>query len=125
MGNKPNTERNIHTYEVRVVVKQNGSRHYSSHIGMYIENTVTKMFHKDARTGDQAMQKCEKYGRPIGYHKVDVEKMGFNVENMLLQEPYGADNPYPNAIAMDELIWRKKGKRNERIQNRQMDKSGY
>jgi len=110
------------TFEVKVEVQQKGSMHFSSHVGMYIENKIVKMFHKDAKTGKKAMQKCEKYGRPLSARKVDTDKM---MGGGLLQiETYMANNPYPNAIAMDEMIW-KKGKRAERIESRGKDKNGY
>lgn len=116
---------NLQTFEVRVKVKKSGSKHFSYHVGMYIENETTKTFHKEARTGEQAMQKCEKYGRPISYQKVDVERIR-PVENLQkLLEPYGANNPYSNAIAMDEMIWRKKANRSERIEDRKKDKESY
>jgi len=107
---------NIQTFEVKVEVPLKGSTHYSYHIGAYIENKITKMFHKDAKNSRQAMQKCEKYGRPISAHKVDAEKMagiGF-----LKMEAFVAGNPKNNAIAMDEMIWKRKGKRAGRLESR-------
>lgn len=109
------------TYEIRVEVPIKGSRHYSSHVGMYIENKIIKTFHRDAKTPRQAVQKVEKYGRLISCRKVDVDQIGGNVERFLSQPT----NPYPDAIAMDEFIWRKKGKRNERINNNTKHKNGY
>lgn len=116
---------NIRTYEVRVEVEKKGSSHFSSHVGKHIQNKIIKMFHVDARTHEQAMQKVEKRGRPISARKVNVEEMGINIENLLLREPYGAKNPYPDAIAMDEMVWRKKNKRAERIGYRGKDREGY
>lgn len=110
---------NINTFEVEVLVRGKGSRHYSSHVGMYIESHQVKMFHKDARTGGQAMRMCEKYGRPLSYHKVDYERMARGNEDAVILQ-----NPYPNAIAMDEFIWQKKD-RKERIEvNRNKKKDG-
>lgn len=111
----------VQTFEVRVEVRQKGSRHFSSHVGRFIENTMTKMFHIDARTRKQALQKAEKHGRPISARKADVERMSLSVERM----PLGASNPYPNAIAMDEFIWKRKGKRQERRNNNSRDGNGY
>lgn len=111
----------ITTYEVKVKIKS-GIERYSSFLGMYIQDEIIKMFHKDARTSEQAMQKCEKYGRPISAHKADVSKMYGNMEALpLMQEPYGGGNLYENAIAMDEFIWKKKN-REKRIKNREKDK---
>ncbi len=112
-------------FEVRVLVKKKGSRHFSSHIGKYIEETVTKMFHIDAKTPNKAGVRAEKYGRPLSVRKADVERMGGNIENLLLPEVYGADNPYPNAIAMDGMIWKQKNKRVERRENFAKDKGNY
>lgn len=115
----------VQTFEVRVQVRQKGSRHFSSHVGMYIDDVITKMFHIDARTPAQAIRKSEKYGRPISVRKADVGKMAFNIETLLQRERYGLDNPYSDAIAMDEMIWQKKGKRVERISNETKDKNGH
>lgn len=115
---------NIRTYEVKVEVRKNRTRRYSYRVGRYIEDRVTKMFHVDARTPRQAMQKSKKHGRPISACKVNVEKMMRSVETLLQREPYGINNPYPNAISMDEMIWRRKNTRAERIKNRRRDKIG-
>jgi len=115
----------VQTFEIRVEVGKKGSEHFSLHVGAYIEDKVTKMFHIDARTPDQAWQKAEKHGRPTSCRKIDAEKMRGNIELLLQREPYGLNNPYPNAIAMDEMIWKKKSKRTERILNRERDKNGY
>ena len=104
------------TFEVRVEVKQ-GSKHYQPFLGMYVQNKTVKMFHKDARTREQAIQKCEKYGRPLSARKLDVEKIDGSMVNLNLEEIM--INPWENALAMDEMIWRK---RNVRIQSRQKDK---
>ena len=109
--------RNILTkYEVRVNVK-NGSKRYSSFLGMYVQDEAIKMFHKDARTPKQAMMKCEKHGRPLSARKVSLDKMVGDMGNLKLDEQLV--NPYENAIAMDEFVWQK---RNIRIKNRGRDK---
>lgn len=110
------------TFEVKVKVKD-GSKIFSSFLGMFVQHETVKMFHKDARTGNQAMSMCEKYGRPISYHKADVSKMLGNMENLPLEQaPYSDGNPYDSAIAMDEFIWKKKDKRKKRIENQGKDK---
>jgi len=111
------------TFEAKVEVKKKGSRHFSSLVGMYIENKITKMFHVDARTPEQAMRKVEKYGRLLSVRKVDTEKMRGNIEMCLMRDK--VENPYPNAVAMDEFVWKRKGKRDERIESRERDKDGY
>ncbi len=110
---------NVQTYEVRVAVKRKGSRHFSSHVGMYIEYQMVKLFHQDARTGNQAMRKCEKYGRPLSARKVDGYKGVSNTQR--LTESL-VKNPYPNAIAMDEFVWQRKAKRAERLETKKNDK---
>ncbi len=114
---------NERTFEVKVNVKRNGSNHYSYHVGAYIENEVTKMYHILARTHYQAMEKAKKYGRPISVRKVDIDNIRPSENLQKLIEPYGAKNPYPDAIAMDEFIWKKKADRSERIENRRKDKN--
>ena len=116
---------NQQTFEVRVLVKKTGSKHFSQHIGKYLYETMTRMFHIEARTANQAGARAEKYGRPLSVRKVDVERMSGNIEKLLLPEVYGANNPYSNAIAMDELIWKKKSKRAGRRENNGKDKGGY
>ena len=112
------------TYEVRVRIKNgNGSKHYSSFLGMFVQDETTKMFHRDARTPQRAMRMCEKYGHPVSARKADVFKMLGNMENLPLeQEPYSDGNPYDSAIAMDEFIGNKI-KREKRIQNQEKDKN--
>ena len=108
-------------FEVRVKVKD-GIKHYSSFLGMFVQSETIKMFHRDARTGGQAMKRCEKYGRPISVRKADVSKMLGNMENLRLEQaPYSDGNPYESAIAMDEFIWNKK-ERKKRIQSQEKDK---
>lgn len=112
-------------YEVSVSVPIKGSRHYSSHgqkstmqnIGAFIQRTVVKTFHKEAKTPKQAMQLCAKYGHPISARKTDVCERD-NIENLQLLP----ENPYPNAIAMSDMIWQRKSKRAERLYNSGLDK---
>lgn len=112
-------------FEVRVKVR-NGAKHYSSFLGMFVEEEVIKMFHIPARTVQQAGKKARKYGRPISVRKPNVEKMYGSPEKLRLdQEPlagvYQFGSPYESTIAMDEMIWQKK-KREKRIKNRKKDK---
>ncbi|MCJ7655161.1 MAG: hypothetical protein MUO97_07700 [Dehalococcoidia bacterium] len=116
-------------YEVRVEVEKQGSqrhREISFFRNMRVEkkllyinvgDKVVKMFHQDARTPEQASKKCEKYGRVISVRKADVGKMNGNLANLRLEQlPI-----LTNAIAMDEMIWRR---RNNRIKYRGRDKIG-
>lgn len=122
----------MRTFEVRVEVERKGSERYQEiswfrnvrtskkPVYMRVGDKVVKMFHKDARTPEQAMEKCKKYGHPISVRKADVLKMGGNLEKLpLLQELNQPYNPYGSAIAMDEMIWKK---RNKRIKNREKDR---
>jgi len=110
------------TYEVKVKVKT-GLKRYQSFLGMFVQDEIVKMFHQDAKSPRQAMQKCEKYGVPISVHKADITAMFGNPEKLsLLEEPYSSGNPYETAIAMDEMIWQKKENRANRLQNRKKDK---
>lgn len=111
---------NIQTFEVRVVVAKKGSMHYSPHVDMYIEDKATQMYHIDARTPEQAKRKAEKHGRPLSCRKVDKDKIASI--GMIMPRIYGVNNPYPDAVAMDEMIWKRKGKRAERIEDREKDK---
>lgn len=119
--------RGVTTFEVRVKVKKgNGAGHYSSFLGMFVREEITKMFHIDARTPKQAERMAEKYGRPISVRKPDVGKMYGNPEKHRLdQEPlagvYQFGSSYESTIAMDEMIW-KKQKREKRMRNRKKDK---
>jgi len=107
--------RNITTFEVRVNVKKDGARRYQSFLAMHIQDEVTKVFHIDARTPEQAKKKAKKHGHPISVRKADVFKMVGNIEKIRLD----LVNPYPDAVAMDEMIWKKK----KRIKNREKDKN--
>ncbi len=107
----------IQTFEVRVKVKRRGSRHFSSHAGMYIDQAVIKMFHIEARSHEQASQRCEKHGRPISVRKVDVGRIR-PISSLVLPV---VENPYPDAVAMDEMIWKRKTRRSDRIQNGKQD----
>ena len=106
-------------YEVRVRVKSNGARHYWSSIGMWIRAETIMMFHVDARTSKHAAQICEKHGTPVNVRKVS-DRINQNLEKLpLLQEHM--ETPYESAVAMDEMIWKKK-KRKNRILMQKKDK---
>ncbi len=94
-------------------------------------HTETRMFHIEAKDHDQAFERGKKYGRPISARKFQRERVegADYYEHKLLpklaQKPYGTDNVFQNAIAMDEMIWIKKVKRADRIEiNSKKDKAG-
>ncbi len=120
---------NLHAFEVRVEVEKKGSERYSDilrrdtylkdrHSG-YVADRVIKMFHFEKRTHEQAWKAGEKHGRVLSVRKFDaIEKLA-KIERLVLP----LYNPYPDAIAMDEMIWRRKSGRLERISNRGKDKN--
>lgn len=109
---------NLTAFEVRVSVKGNKSSGYNSANGCYCFDETIKMFHKWARTAKQAMDRCRKYGKPISVRKVDVSVMYKDFEKLpLLNDMYNS-----HAIALDEMIWRK---RNGRGNNMHKDKRWY
>lgn len=113
-------------YEVRVAVSQKHSEHYSYTLRQRVSNTVLKLFHFWANDPSHALHQAKKHGRPISVRKVNRGKINSNIEHIKLdQKPYGEDSVFENAIAMDELIWNKKVKRSERIEDRKKDKAGY
>ena len=116
--------RPLETFEVRVEVIRNNSKHYEivPYLkGMWVFDKIIKMFHVDAKDGKTAMRICEKHGRPLTSRKVK-DRDGAIEHLQLFQEHI--EIPYENAIAMDDMIWRKKKKRAERINNLQKDKKG-
>lgn len=107
---------NVTAYEVRVKVRGKKPREYNSRHGCFIYDEVIKMFHKFARTPQQAMNKCRKYGTPVSAHKVNVQVMHKDFEQLpILNSVYVDGNPYNSALAMDELIWQKRNKRRENM----------
>jgi len=110
---------NLSTFEARVGVKVKGSRHFSWHVGKQIEDEIIKTFHFEWTTRRRATREAEKHGRLISLRKVDVERIR-PIDNLVL--PPQLSNPYPDAVAMDEFIWKKKEKRAERIGNQERDK---
>lgn len=115
------------TYEVKVRVKKKGSMHFSHRLGIYKFDSIVKMFHLDANKPKQAKHKAEKYGRVISCRKISateiVDRMAIGTEAQLVA--IQMINPYPDAIAMDDFIWRRKNKRAERVRNRERDNNGH
>jgi hypothetical protein len=104
------------TYEVMVRIKSNKPIGYSTKHDLPIFKEIEKMFHKEARTGKQAMDKCRKYGTPISVRKVDVEAMHGDYEKLPIRNDiYFEGNPKNNALAMDEMIFEKRNKRRDNL----------
>jgi len=99
-------------------------------VNLYYKDTLlspteTKMFHIEARDHDQAFERGKKYGRPLSVRKFQHERVAGDIEHLKLdQKPYGSGNIFQNAMAMDDMIWKKKGKRNERIEANKKDRAG-
>lgn len=105
----------METYEVRVNVKKNGTRHFSTHRGKDIYDELTQMFHIEARTPKQAKNRAGRYGHPVSVRKADGYRMRGDAESTKLPPM-----PQPSyAIVMDEMIWLK---RNRRIENAKKDR---
>lgn len=116
-------------FEVRVEVPK-GKKRYGYHPirrgsrivkGAMIQETIIKMLHIERRTHEQAKKEGEKHGKVISVQKLQVERIVGNPENMRLDQAsvYDMGNPYPNAVSMDEMVWRK---RNIRRKNMKKDK---
>ena len=111
---------NLTTFEVIVEVER--GNHYGYHPvykgsnakkGAFIKDTILKMFHFDRRTPRQAINAGMKHGKVLHCRKADAQAMLGNPEKIVLDQTiaFGVNNPYKNAIAMDEMIWQKRNKR--------------
>lgn len=115
-------------FDVVVLTKDNPDKvkpYYSGFgIGDYRNWEERKMKHIDARTHEQAKKKAEKYGRVLSVRKHISTRSYGKIENIKLdQEPLPLIVPqFSKAIAMDEMIWKK---RNVRRNNMQRDKNKY
>ena len=86
-------------------------------------NGELKTVHKTASSPYQAMVKAKKLGTAIHVRKVDFTKIFGNIEDLNLEQGEKVEvSPYTTAIAMDEMIWKKKDNRIKRLNNRQKDK---
>ncbi len=117
----------LQRYEVRVLVPEKGNEHYSYKLKEFVRRTEVRTFHSPFfRDHSQAFEWAKKYGRPISARKVSRDRVCLDTEKMMQrireEELRIHENPYPNAIAMDEMIWNKKVKRSERLQDREKDK---
>lgn len=87
------------TYEVKVKVRQMGQRY------------KLRVYHIEAPDGKRACQRAKKYGEPLTAHKVDKDALFGNIENLPIAEFNPSLNSVSPAIAMDEMVWRKRNKR--------------
>lgn len=126
---------NQNTYEVEVEVFS-GSKHYGyypvysndakskAEKGVYIKDKLTKMFHFENCSYAQAIKKGKKHGKVKSCQKVDAYESLQSIEHLELNQEtvYDRGNPYPNAVAMSEMLWNKKSDRRINLDNQKKDK---
>jgi len=85
---------NTTLFQIEVRLKNNGFR---------------KMFHRWARTPQQAANRVKKYGRPMNVQKVHADEMFGNFEKLLTNDAtYMEALPDNSAIAIDEVVFKDK-----------------
>lgn len=77
---------------------------------------VLKMLHIERRTLGQAIKVGEKHGKVVSCRKVSassiIEREAAYMESLPLDNHiYMPSNLYSNAVAMDEMIWKKRPRR--------------
>lgn len=121
---------NVTTFEVKVEVEKKGSERCQpisycggertrKRVWVRVADKIVKVFHIDANGPKQAEKKARKHGKVVTVRKVKVSDIVGNIEALTLDQPV---NPYENAIAMDEMIWKRK--RGKRIKSKGKDKQG-
>ena len=112
---------NISTFEVRIRTKGQLLAYHDYH-GEYKYSKMLKMLHIVRRTAAQAIAVAKKHGEVVSCRKVDIVAMVGNIENIKLEQStvYEAGNPYKSALAMDDMVWKK---RNKRLDNSHKDKN--
>jgi predicted HTH domain antitoxin len=108
-------------FEVEVMVRGIPYEYYSR-FGKRIGHDIVKMFHFERRTPEQAVEAGKRYGEVLTCRKADREKILGSVDGMSIDPIptiYDNGNPYKNAMAMDDMIWKK---RNIRRANLDKDK---
>jgi hypothetical protein len=123
------------TYEVEVEVFL-GGKHYGyypvhsedakskAEKGVYIKDKLVKMFHFENCSYSQAIEKGKKHGKVKSCQKVDAYESLRSIEHIELNQEtvYDRGNPYPNAMAMGEMLWNKKIDRRNNLINQKKDK---
>lgn len=98
-------------FQVRVQRKNNHPE-YNARLGLYSDEDGFTVVHIERRTHKQAIKAAKKYGKPISATKMDISDVTGHIETLDIQnEVYYKPNPYPSAIAMDEMIFNKRNKR--------------
>jgi hypothetical protein len=108
----------VTTFEIRIRKHGGIIRHTNWDSGaQYLKEY--KMYQIDARTREQAIKKARKHkGEILSCRKVDATPGLKSIEKLPLDNftIFDAQNPYPNAVAMDEMIWKKRNKRRDNMQ---------
>lgn len=105
---------NVSMFEVRVEVK--GDKPIRTHPWKDCEEEfkkIIKMLHIERRTSKQAINEGRKCGRVMSCRQLNkaevIERESRYMESLPLEnERYVNLNPYVSAVAMDEMIWKKK-----------------
>ena len=111
---------NVSVYEVRVQIKGQPFEYYSKY-GKRISHEIEKIFHFERNRPKQAIEAGRKYGKVINCRKVKYSDVLGNIESIKLEpQPsiYGQGNPYNNAIAMGDMIWKKRNIRRSKAQQK-------
>jgi hypothetical protein len=112
----------ITTFELRVRVRGVPYEYYAR-FAKRISHDVVKMFHVQRRTPEQAVEVGRKYGEVLTCRKVNRDKVLGSAENIRLepQNIYVPEVQYNSALAMDEMIWKKRNIRRNNIQRDKKD----
>lgn len=92
-------------YEVLVEPRNNGNSNNDN------RGNVVRKLHYARNDPDQARREGAKHGIVKGVYKVDKDNLSPKSGNIKLNNPppeeINMGNPFQNALAMDELIWKK------------------
>lgn len=113
---------NVNIFEARIQIKGDKPiRWYPWKDAVeYMKDTFTVYIER--RTRKQALVEAKKKGKVLSCRKIDRDKLFGDIGQLQIDNSrYMGKENYANAIAMDEMIWTKKKKR-ERIKNIHKDK---
>ena len=108
---------NLTTFEVRVRITGGLPIRYLDNYGQNQYPKEIKMFHVEARTSKQAINIKKKLGEIVSCRKTQVDRIVGNIESLPLNQDtmYSLGNPYEDAVAMNDMIWKKRNKRRKNI----------
>lgn len=108
---------NATVFEVRVEIKGDSPIRWHPWKDGAEYDKLLKTLHIRRRTPKQAKCEASKYGKVLSCRKLDVAIIAGDIEKLPLDNhKYVNVNPYSNAVAMDELIWKKRKTRRKNIQ---------